>query len=548
MKNKPFFTKFAVFLQLFASAICVIAFVLLIMGTVGFSTQVSNATQTVQHLTTVETQTDEGEKEVTLPISFKSLSARTPVIITTNFTPKSEDFLYIKSVYAPLTVYANDKVIYEYGQKGSYPAFLKDPPTGVAIVPLPDISQSVTLRMEYLSPVSRNILTVHPVMLGSTSAILNNLVTTLGVPFGFSVIQMFIGVLLILVALVVIFFERKGLAFLWLGLFAFLSGLWAFGECNLSGIFIHNPTLLYLFAFCGMFLMPIPLFYFGMAVVDFHDKRPLKHTANIMTGVAVISLLLQLLGLVALYKIMYLFQVLLMLSLIMLTVSILYEGVHYKNKAAMRFFLPTASIALFCVLEWINYQIRFTNVIALLFQIGIMVFVLVTGVIGGLMIRNALQVERQKQQLAFEVITMETQLTEQKKHYDLILKNAEDVKIQYHDLRHQLMVIRRYSDVGDKEKLTDYLNTLIVKIPVKQMDYCENVAVNAITSHYIELAEKRSIRFSTKMIVPENIQGIRDTSLCVIFGNLFENAVEGSLTVSQEERFIQVNADRKSVV
>lgn len=536
MKNKQF-SKSLAFL---ASGVCLLAFILLIMGAVGFGTQAKD-TQPAKHLTAVTWVTLEGEQDITLPHSFQPLSARTPVTLTTAFMPKSGDFLYIKSVYAPLKVYANDELIYEYGQVGSYPAFLKDPATGVEIVPLPDTSRHITLRMEYLSPVSRNVLTIHPVMLGSESAILNSLVTTLGAPFGFSLIQMFMGVLLLLVALFVTFFERKGLTFLWLGLFAFLSGLWAFGECNLSGIFIHNPTLLYLFAFCGLFMMPIPLFYFGLNVVEFHDRRPLLYTAYAMTGVAAISLLLQLFGVLALSKTMYLFQILLMVSFLFFSAILLYEGVRYKNQAARRFLLPISAIAIFCVLEWVNYQIRFTNVIAILFQIGVMIFVLVTGVIGGFLVRDALRLARQKQQLDFEVSLMETQISEQKRHYALFLQNEQAINAQRHDLRHQMAVIRSYSEDGNLSKLTDYLDTLIAEIPNRQgAEYCENAAVNAIVSHYATLAEKSGIALSVKLTVPEHIEHISDTSLCVIFGNLLENAIDACDRMTEGERFIRL--------
>lgn len=532
--------KHTTVIQLLACGICLLTLMLLLAEAMGFSILENKNAKAAKRLSEVTWMAD-GVWEITLPHSFQSLSSRTPVTLTTEFTPKSGDCLYIKSVYAPLSTYANDELIYEYGQEGSYPAFLQDPATGVAIVPLPDTEQSITLRMEYLSPVSRDILTVHPVLLGNESEILNSLFQAMGASFAFSLIQIFIGLLLILIALFVTFLERKGLAFLWLGLFAFLSGVWAFGECNLSGLLIHNPTLLYLFAFCGLFIMPIPLFYFGLSVVDFHDRRPMLYTVHAMTGVAVISLLLQLFGVVALSKTMYLFQILLMMSLLLFAVSILYEGVRYKTQSARRFFLPIAAIALFCVLEWVNYQVRITNVISLFFQIGVMLFVLLTGAVGGLLVRDALRTTRQKQQLAFEVSLMETQMAEQKKHYELFLQNAQAVKAARHDLRHQLMVIRSYNDHGDAVRLTDYLDTLIAEIPNRQgLVYCENAAVNAIVSHYAALAEKSFIKLSVRLTIPEQMEHISDTSLCVIFGNLLENATEACNRMTEGERFIQL--------
>lgn len=540
MDKKNYRGKLTPIIQISVGGIFMLSLVFLLIGAVGFQT-VTPETKAFAKPLDSAVWTGAGDQKVTLPHSFQSLSPRTSIVLTVAFTPKQGDYLYVKSVYAPLKIYANDRLIYEYGQEGSYPSFLQDPATSVSIVPLTDISQNVNLRMEYLSPIARDVLTVHPVLLGSEAEIFNCLLSTMGFSLGFSLIQIFIGMLLVLVAIFLIFFERSGFAFFWIGLFAFFSGVWAFGECNLSGLLIHNPTLLYLFAFCGLFMMPIPLLYFGLTVMNFRDRRPLFYTANFMTGVAIISLLLQLFGVVALSKTMYLFQLLLMGSLLLFSANVLYEGVRYKNQVARRFFLPIATLALFCVLEWINYQLRFTNIISLFFQIGVLLFVLMTGVVGGLLVRDALQLSKQKQQLTFEVSLMEMQLAEERKHYELFLKNAEAVKAQRHDLRHQMAVIRSYSERGDHCKLMDYLNTLITQIPDEQGTlYCENIATNAIIFHYASLAEKSNIQLSIKLIVPKHLEEVSDTSLCVILGNCLENAIEGSLTVPEDERFIRV--------
>lgn len=127
--------------------------------------------------------------------------------------------------------------------------------------------------------------------------------------------------------------------------------------------------------------------------------------------------------------------------------------------------------------------------------------------------------------------------------YEALSKNIEQTKAARHDLRHQLTVIRSYSEDGDTAKLADYLNTLIGSIPDRPIAvYCENAAVNAIVSHYAALAEKSGIALSVKLSMPKHMERISDTSLCVVFGNLLENAIEACDRMSEGEKFIHLNS------
>ncbi|WP_051280334.1 sensor histidine kinase [Anaerovorax odorimutans] len=527
----------------FIAGIFFILLTALVIGALRFNNTISADTLSVIELTEVTAVIDGKEQNISLPYSFQNLSPRTPVTITFKFDAKKNDCLYIKSVYAPLKVYSNNSLIYKYGQKSTYPKFMQDPATAVEIVPLPDTEQNIKLRMEYLSPCSRDVLIIHPVLLGSETAIMKSLCIKLGFSFVFSLIELFIGLFLFIASLFVISFEKKGIAFFWLGFFAFATGIWAFDECNLTGLFIHNPTILYLLAFAGLFTLPIPLIYFGLEVINFKNKIPLLLNALLLGIFASLALFFQLFGLVSLSKSMYLFHILIPFTLCFFAGCILYEGIKCQNKSAKRFFFPMLVLALFTILETVNYQLRFTNVLSLFFQIGIMIFILMMCMNGGIFIRDSLHLHVEKQQLEFEVNLMEKQVEAQKKHHKLLRENAEIVKAQRHDLRHQLAVIRNYSENEDNSKLISYLNTLIAEIPLeKGTDYCENTAVNAIVSHYAGIAEQNGIKLSIKLNVPEYPEQITDSNLCVIFGNLLENAVEACARMTEGHKFIRLNS------
>ena len=497
----------------------------------------------VQTLSAVTAVQSGKNAQVLLPYCFSGLAAHTAVTVTVDATPKDGDYIYIKSVYAPLKVYENNRLIYEYGQPGTYPVWMQDPATGVEFVRLPRTGTAVCLRLEYLSPAARNELTVYPVLMGSQSAIFRRLFQELGFSFLFAVLLISSGFLMLLIAAIVLSFEREGVAFLWLGLFAISVGGWAFGECNLTGLFIKNPTLLYLAAFTGLFALPFPLICFGLTVVNFHNKKPLTLLALVTGCAASTALLLQLLGHVELSKSMYLFHVLEPAALCIFAGDILYEILRYRNPSARRFLSPMTVLAVFAILEVINYRAHFTYVMSLFFQTGVLIFVLMTGVVGGMYVRDDLRMRGEAQRMKFEMELMEYRVGEQEKRQQLLLKNQKAVREQRHDLRHQLAVIRSFSEHADNVKLTEYLDSLTSAIPTEQgRSYCENEAVNAIVSHYAAEAEQNGIELSIRLAIPKCIGQISDGNLCVIVGNLFENAIEACNRMTDGPKFIRLRS------
>ena len=500
----------------------------------------SRGVRTIRECTaTVENQ----DETVMLPHRFSGFPARTAVTLTTTAIVDKNDCLYIKSVYAPLKVYANEILVYQCGQDGSYPSFMKDPATTVATIPLDGVVGKVTLRLEYLFPASRGNLLIQPPLLGREAAIFRYLLPTMGFAFVFSLVQMFIGLLMTVISLFIMIFERKGQAFCWLGLFSFVTGMWAFGECNLTGLFISSPTLLYLMAFIGLFTLPIPLLLFGLVMVNFHNPVPVQLLVLTDGISAVAALALQLFGMVSFSKSMYFFHFLVPFSLFLFTAYVLHEGIRYHNQTAWRFLMPIAVLFMSAVLELANYSLRFTNILSLFFQSGVLFFTLMMGVIGGLFIRDSLVLKQQKQKLQFEMNLMEYRMTEQKRYTALMLKNADDIKKQRHDLRHQITVLQKLCEDEKFQKLKDYLDTLAGQLPSGQEPiYCKNEAVNAIISHYAALARAKDIELTTRLIVPEQTKQISDTNLCVIFGNLFENAIEACCRMNEGPFFIHLNS------
>ena len=146
-----------------------------------------------------------------------------------------------------------------------------------------------------------------------------------------------------------------------------------------------------------------------------------------------------------------------------------------------------------------------------------------------------------QEQLRFESHLLETQIAEQKKHSQLMVEHMAELKQQRHDLRHQLTAIRGLA--GDTNpQLSKYINDLLDTIPAAPQAYCENQAVNAIVSHYAALCREQGIETDIRLSVPTRTEQTTDAELCVIFGNLMENALEACGRMTEGKKFIHLGS------
>ena len=146
-----------------------------------------------------------------------------------------------------------------------------------------------------------------------------------------------------------------------------------------------------------------------------------------------------------------------------------------------------------------------------------------------------------EEQLHFEAHLLETQITEQKKYNQLMAEHMAELRRQRHDLHHQLSAIRGLAG-GTPEKLTAYIDSLLNAIPVAPRIYCENQAVNAVVSRCAALCQERGIEVDIRLTVPSRTERVTDAELCVIFGNLLENALEACARMTEGRKFIHLSS------
>ncbi len=110
-----------------------------------------------------------------------------------------------------------------------------------------------------------------------------------------------------------------------------------------------------------------------------------------------------------------------------------------------------------------------------------------------------------------------------------------------HDYHNHIQVMKAYLEFKNYTGLHSYLDNLSEDlIKLDSVIRTGNMMCDAILNTKISIALLHEIKLNVKAAVPKNIQ-LSDLELCVIIGNLFDNAIEGCLTLSAPElRFIRI--------
>ena len=125
-------------------------------------------------------------------------------------------------------------------------------------------------------------------------------------------------------------------------------------------------------------------------------------------------------------------------------------------------------------------------------------------------------------------------------------KYIEDTSRARHDFRQTLRTLKGMADNGDLKGMNEYLDQYISTIPENDtVRYCKNSAVNAILNFYTRLALVHGIELDWQVALPADI-GIDDTDLCIVIGNILENAVNACRNITEGSRYIQLTVAVKN--
>lgn len=135
-------------------------------------------------------------------------------------------------------------------------------------------------------------------------------------------------------------------------------------------------------------------------------------------------------------------------------------------------------------------------------------------------------------------------LQKQYVQYKVSQENIDLINRKYHDLKHQIQIIRSESDT---DKRTAYLDEIEQGIKKYEM---ENKTGNSVLDTILSSKSEICLKQGISMIVVADgklLNHIHVMDLCTIMGNALDNAIEYELQVENpEERLIHVNVYEKN--
>lgn len=131
-------------------------------------------------------------------------------------------------------------------------------------------------------------------------------------------------------------------------------------------------------------------------------------------------------------------------------------------------------------------------------------------------------------------------------HYIEVENMYSQIRGWRHDYRNHIQTMKAFASSGDMEAIQSYLDALdtdlsTVDITIKT----GNAMADAILNSKISLAASKGIEVQADAHVPLALT-TSELDLCVILGNLFDNAIEASLELPPDRRLIRVYMDMKS--
>ena len=131
-------------------------------------------------------------------------------------------------------------------------------------------------------------------------------------------------------------------------------------------------------------------------------------------------------------------------------------------------------------------------------------------------------------------------------HYQEVETMYRQIRGWRHDYRNHIQMMKALAAKDDMEAIKAYLDELDTDLnTVDTVVKTGNAMADAILNSKISLAKSKGIEVTADAFIPVQLK-MSELDLCVIIGNLFDNAIEASMDLPPEQRMIRVYMDMKN--
>lgn len=139
---------------------------------------------------------------------------------------------------------------------------------------------------------------------------------------------------------------------------------------------------------------------------------------------------------------------------------------------------------------------------------------------------------------------MEELLALQREHYGKLETSQRETRSLRHDIKHHLQYIQSMLDMHKYDDANAYISKIYENNHcLRGITYSGNIAIDSTLSHSLGDFAAKGIDLKYSIILPPTLV-IEDLDLCILFGNLVDNAVEACQRIEDgvTKKFININA------
>jgi len=121
-------------------------------------------------------------------------------------------------------------------------------------------------------------------------------------------------------------------------------------------------------------------------------------------------------------------------------------------------------------------------------------------------------------------------------HYQKMNELFTALRIMRHDSKYHQNVTLGFLRKGETDKAIEYLGGLQDELSKYELiHFCDNQVINALLLHYAQRCKESNIDFNFKTSMPAKLS-ISDYDMCIVVGNLLENAFEASQNLNTNKK------------
>jgi len=123
-----------------------------------------------------------------------------------------------------------------------------------------------------------------------------------------------------------------------------------------------------------------------------------------------------------------------------------------------------------------------------------------------------------------------------REHYQKINEQFDALRVMRHDYKFHLKTALDMLNKGDLEKSREYLSGLHEQFENKELpSFCGNVVINSLVSDYAKKCKELNIDFDVSISIPPDFS-VMNYEMCIVLGNLLENAVEACRKITNNRQ------------